>query len=218
MTIYWHGKARLFFFFLLTFFFVFSGKTLQRYCFYFISRCRKVTFLPSTSNNMPYFCWRPKEPMPYHLVGHWKRLPIRSELLKEERIVTVKRCNPFCCVIADEGAWCRSTALYRVINGVKEGKIRANIPHLDSSRSLIIRFTFAANIVIAPCICMASIPYDSARAYPKTFFNSAFFASILNPSSLVLLCVLPYAQPDTHTFLRPCYIPIVLFLTFDLCW
>ena len=45
--------------------------------------------------------------------------------------------------------------------------------------NLIIRFIFAANIVIAPCICMASIPYDSAQSHPKTFFNSAFLASIL---------------------------------------
>ena len=39
--------------------------------------------------------------------------------------------------------------------------------------SLIMRFIFAANIVIAPCIYMASIPYDSARAYPNTFLSSA---------------------------------------------
>ena len=52
-------------------------------------------------------------------------------------------------------------------------------PYLDSFISLMIRFTFAANIVIAPCIRMDSIPYDSARAYPNTFFSSAFFASIL---------------------------------------
>lgn len=58
-------------------------------------------------------------------------------------------------------------------------KNRVNSPYLDAPSSVIMRFTFAANIVIAPCICMASIPYDSARAYPKTFFSSAFFASIL---------------------------------------
>ena len=42
-----------------------------------------------------------------------------------------------------------------------------------------ISFMFAANMVIAPCIRMASIPYDSALSYPKTFFSSEFLASIL---------------------------------------
>ena len=42
--------------------------------------------------------------------------------------------------------------------------------------SLRILFIFATKITIAPCIRIQSRPYESARSYPNTFFNSAFLA------------------------------------------
>ena len=45
----------------------------------------------------------------------------------------------------------------------------------------------AAKITMAPCIRIQSMPYESARSYPNTFFSSEFFASILYlPLALVL--------------------------------